>query len=445
MTELDHMTKHDDVIVEEMTEEEINQDDSDICNSTEEDHVREASQGVKSMPNEGTCQSNTCCKEIGTESDSDDNSSTVEDNNGEAISSGKSTLDVGTSCNNTNSCCQRKEPEDKTDANSSCHVDKNTMPGNSRCCQKKNKETCCMRNYNTAEEDGCPLPVCIGSGCISGKTHVVLKSIGSEFGKNSGQNGSIKPSKLIKCIYCGKVDDMIAEMAYEDGETKPDFQERVCNHGNQNICCHGRASTATHTDACSQVKTTSDRFSSIDTKYDIPFKCELNNCCQGTSANKGQGLVKNDPNLKQESIIENPKTKAVVGENGFRTSNDDFPEVCDTQGQGSGIEISDPGAKDNPNLEHLLENEGLSSEGLNNWEESWTYNDSDPVQTELPMIFIMDDLDLRFGMKTSDQSIGDSSMEQNLTLTKSEIKADCPNLEYLSLSGCYQITDVGLR
>ena len=402
MTETDHMTKNDDIIVEEIAEEKV---DESQCDSSTVEEIEY------------------------------DN---IVDCSGE---------------NKNNSVIVSMEEDNLVNA---CNV--KVIPKMGTCCQSRvNKNSCCIKNKDVMVKRSCHVTEVSTSVDNSEEDDKIMVGVTSSFGRNvSSQNESMNIPKILKCLCCGKVDELLSGSAEKDEDHNGCFQERPCNHGSQRTCFHGRASMATDRDSCCQGEIRTEICNSVDKRLDDSNSyyntcvIESSRCCKSVKGSKGQGhLHSDDTQMEKEDVIKNLEQESVVGKFMCKTSKNVFPEVVD-QGQGSRTDISYPGNKDITDLEHisLLENEVERSESTNDQKELQNYIDY-PVQTEIPMVFIMGDLDLRFGMRTPDEtstnSPDDKRIEQKVMLTKHEMKIDCRSLEFLSLSGCYLITDEGLR
>ena len=400
-------------------------------------------------------------------------------------------------------CCPNPTKNEKTKPkNESCcqntPVDEKFLPKYETCCQNATEnqkstpkiETCCqytsgcIKNYDIGKKE---------NPCETGPNISLDKATkdGTEWKSRVGKEEDSPPEKvlkrLIRCVNCGKVDEIIGGFSEEDEGCGSCHQERLSNHGNQTQCCHGRASVATDRDVGCQGRPKLKGGINVDeTKNQgsnsscLPCQGIVSHCCQGTNVLKdqGEGQSQYDPSDSQENISNNPKTETAIREYGLETKNDEtenhrFLDKFHTQCQGlasrsdaldSGIiGTGDPGdlgslalldnqlpmPGTNANIKDSLSSYELGQiQTLVNWTNSGTLNDSGPVQTKLPMIFIMDDLDLEFGMNDPDETIKDDPDEVSTDPKKTVeegMKIDSPLLEFLSLSGCYQITDDGLR
>ena len=442
MTDSDHMAKDsNDVILESSEKEVINEgepvteENSATVDSNENVDNKEVNTVTKTLEpdNENSYKHmKTCCKEKGSHDKSIDN----------------------------NSKTKKEEENEKS------------TPRHEACCQNTPG---CMKNHSNGKKEKPYKTDCSYAVDTAKMKETEWRNKASEDVDTSAPEKILK--RLIRCVCCGKVDEIIDGFAEEAEDYGICYQERPSNHGNQVCCCHGRASVATDRGTCCPGRAKLKRNISFDEtdnrgSNSCCFTCmeTVSHRCQGTGTLKGQGHSHVDPNDDQENIIDNPKTETAIGEYGFRTRNDDFPDKSDTPDQESGSKSDIPGwgTKDTGDLESpaMLENQIPLSETNTYLEESWllnnlgqvqiignreesgTSNDVGPFQTELPMMFIMDDLDLKFGMKNPDENrnkSNDISPEQRVILAESEMKIDGPPLEFLSLSGCYQITDAGLR
>ena len=504
VTESDHMNNDtDDVILEETVENITTEEEpmKDVDESVKEDDDGNAENKVDDIPvniakpDDKSCKDKKlCCK--GERSCDASN-----------VNSSKNEKDVDKKATPKNmKCCQiapvNEQPtlkletcsqnpkvrEESQPKNVQCGqnraANEKSTPKNGKCCQNT---TGCTKNPDVEKKEN-------SHGIKYGVETAIKDGIGWRNGIGN-EVGTRDPEKmlkrLIKCVRCGKIDEIIGGYAEEDENCGPCYQERASNHGNQTQCCHGRASVATDRDVfCQEKQKLKGGVNDDETKNQGSktgcLSCQgiVSHCCQGTNVLKGQGQSQFDQHNNQENIIDKPKTESASGdyESGtkpYETEHDNFPDKYDTQGQGTGFrsDAQDAGTKGTGDLGGsgdlddlgsvaLLDNQhpipgttanlkdSLSSyemgqiQTLINWTNSGT-NESEPVQTKLPAVFIMDDLDLQFGSKNPDETIkigpDDDSGEESKKLARKELKVYGPPLEFLSLSGCYQITDTGLR
>ena len=330
-----------------------------------------------------------------------------------------------------------------------------TIPKTVTSCQNTvtcTKNTCCMKNKEAMEKRGCQMT---GKGRdINQSNNNSLNATCWNERSSIKQNGTVRIRKMLKCFCCGKIEEMFDGLSDEEEDNKSCFQHRNSNHGNQTMCCHGRASVVTDRNACHPPEPGSEKHRAGNKDNDS-YRCgcshnsETNSCYRHINQTKGSMLLNNGNPYGGDMENKTTKTNCTSCECRFITSDRCLHTVNDSQGQGSRSAILDPGNKDITDTEHLPMWENEIRFGSNDIpQESETYNDF-PVQTEIPMVFIMGDLDFRFGMKKSDDieinRADENSTDQRLTVSKSGVNIDCRSLNYLSLSGCYQITDEGLR